>query len=159
MAVMVEEYLRMPFEHDREYVRGEVVERAGPTFSHGNVQACLSGYFLPYRATRKLFGAPEVRLRLSEDVVRIPDFTLFAGVPEEVPDRPPILVVEITSPDDRLDDVMEKLKEYRAWGVPHVWLIHVSQKKLYVYEDALQTVDALEMPEYGVRLGIGEIFC
>jgi Uma2 family endonuclease len=37
-----------------------------------------------------------------------------------VPDTPPLIVVEILSPDDRLTEVREKLEEYRAWGVPHV---------------------------------------
>jgi hypothetical protein len=39
--------------------------------------------------------------------------------PGLVPDTPPLIAIEILSPDDLLTEVREKLEEYRAWGVPH----------------------------------------
>jgi Uma2 family endonuclease len=86
--VSIEEYLHMSFEHDREYVRGELVERALPTLSHSDVQNALSVFFQPYRRSQNLFGVRELRLRLRRDVVRIPDVSLFVGKPEEVPSTP-----------------------------------------------------------------------
>ena len=42
------------------------------------------------------------------------------AAPETVPASPPLLIVEISSPDDRLDAMLQKLEEYRVWGVQHI---------------------------------------
>ena len=37
-----------------------------------------------------------------------------------MPEKPPLVLIEVLSPNDRLTAVLEKLEEYRAWGVRHV---------------------------------------
>lgn len=156
--ISIEEYLAMSFEHGREYVRGAIVERGMPTFTHANIEAILSAYFMGLRRSRGLFGVPELRVRLSADVVRIPDFSVFEGQPDEFPSSPPLIGVEISSPDDRLHATLEKLAEYRAWGVRHIWLIEPQLPALYTYDGSLTPVEGFEIPEHGVRISAAEIF-
>jgi Uma2 family endonuclease len=131
------EYLSTSFEGtDREYVRGEIVERSMPTYPQGKTQAILSAKFVQLRNSHHLFVCTETRMQLAPDLYRIPDIAVFAGTePDEpVPSRPPLLVVEIISPDDRYSEVLEKLAEYRQWGVSHIWVVDPDRRTFAVYE-------------------------
>ena len=46
----------------------------------------------------------------------------------------PNLAVEIVSPTDRADDLMNKVTEYFCAGVERVWVIFPAQEHVYVYE-------------------------
>jgi Uma2 family endonuclease len=41
---------------------------------------------------------------------------------ERVLDQPPLIAIEILSPDDRLMDLQEKIDEYVKFGVEHIWI-------------------------------------
>jgi Uma2 family endonuclease len=159
--VSLEEYKRTSFEGlDREYLGGEIVERTLPTYRHGKTQSRLAALIARFQETHPLFAATETRLLLGEGRVRIPDISVFASEEptEEIPSRPPLIVIEIVSPDDRHIDVLEKLEEYHAWGVPNVWLVDPYRQRCYIYAAGLREVSTLEVPEFGVRIGAAEIF-
>src|ERR1700688_422819 len=95
LQIAPSEYLSTSFEGvDREYVRGEIVERSMPTYPHSKTQAELVYHFRHLRDSHHLFVAPENRMRLAADLYRIPDVAVFAGTEpdEDVPSRPPLLV-------------------------------------------------------------------
>ncbi len=75
-----------------------------------------------------------------------------------MPDTPPLVVVEVLSLDDRLTAVREKLEEYRAWGVPHVWLVDPHGKRLYICDRGLMEVSSLQILELGIELLPNHIF-
>ena len=160
--VSPQDYLNMSFDGpDREYVDGEVVERNMGEAQHSEIQGRLIEIFYELRKVKALFARPELRLRLREATYRIPDVSVFAGAPpaESVPSTPPYIVIEIVSPDDRYTALVEKLGEYRAWGVSHVWLIDPQTRKLAEYgADGLRFVHSLAMPEHNAELSAADIF-
>ena len=68
---------------------------------------------------------PSLRIRVSDTRVRVPDVCVLAeNAPEEqVVTFPPILCIEILSPEDRMTRFMEKLKDFAEMGVPTCWII------------------------------------
>ena len=50
----------------------------------------------------------------------------------------PNLVVEVISPTDRVDDIVDKVAEYFRAGVECVWVSLPSQEQVYVYESPTQ---------------------
>ena len=98
-------------------------------------------------------------MRLRSNLVLIPDVAVFYSTePSLAPDSPPLLVAEVLSVDDRLTAVREKLEEYKAWGVPHVWLVDPHGKRLYICDKGLMEVTSLQIPELGIELLPGRIF-
>jgi Uma2 family endonuclease len=159
--VSAEEYLHMTFEHDAEFVRGELVERGLPDNLHSILQFLLLLRFGSLSHNHRVFPRPELRLRLGPDLYRIPDVSLFAGEPpsQSVPATPPLVVIEILSPDDRHSDLMQKLGEYRSWGVPHIWVVDGINQRLSVYSEAgLQHVASLVLPEYSFEIAAPDLF-
>ena len=107
-----------------------------------------------------LFARTELRVPVAPRKYRIVDLAVYAHQEpsEELPKELPLVVVEIVSPDDRHEDLMTRLAELQAWGVPHVWLVDPGLQRLYVYHNGgLRAVEALELPEFGVRVAAGEI--
>ena len=124
-AISVEQYLHTSFpDLDKEYRDGELVERSLPDYLHSRTQGLLIFFFEAFRKKLSVYACPELRLKLRERLYLIPDVCVFTGAQTvRVPDTPPLVAIEILSPDDRLNAVRDKLEEYRAWGVKHVWLV------------------------------------
>ena len=158
--IRAEDYLRMTFEHDAEFVHGEIVERSMPDLSHGRLEGLIFAQFDRLRQSHGLYPCVEVRMRIASDVYRIPDVAVFAHpTSQQVPDKPPLVVVEILSKDDRHSDLMQKLEEYRAWGVPHIWVIDPSTQRFSMYTElGLQKVSSLSLSDYPFELTPAELF-
>jgi Uma2 family endonuclease len=160
-AISVEEYLRTSYpDLDREYRDGEVVERALPDRLHSATQGLLAAFLIALRATCHLFVYPEMRVKLRTGRYLIPDLSVYHRErPEKlVPDTPPLIAIEILSPDDRMSEVLAKLEEYRQWGVPHVWLADPHARRLYTCEAGLVEVPALKIPELSIEVKPSDIF-
>jgi Uma2 family endonuclease len=159
-AISVDDYLHTSFPGaDAEYRDGELVERSLPDYVHGKCQLLLGAFFMALRKSLSLYPCTETRMRLSAGLVLIPDVAVFhPNEPARVPDTPPLLVAEILSIDDRLSDVREKLEEYRAWGVPHVWLVDPHSRRLYTCDRGLTEVSSLHIAELGIQLHPADIF-
>jgi Uma2 family endonuclease len=155
-----EEYLGMSFQ-DRvpEYVNGELVERSGPDNLHSRTQVELAFVFRTLQQRLPLFPFSELRVPVAPGKYRIVDLAVYAHQ-EPVEERPkelPLAVIEIVSPDDRHEELMQRLEEFRAWGVPHVWLVNPGLHRAYVYRDGgLTPVEAFELPEFKVRISAAE---
>jgi Uma2 family endonuclease len=159
--ITAEQYLHMTFEYDAEYVRGEIVERSLPDNVHSLIQFLILMEVGGLIRSYPLFPRPELRLRLAPDVYRIPDISVFAGEEpkQNVPLMPPLLVIEILSKDDRYHDLMEKLEEYRVWGVPNIWIVDPLARRLSVYtEVGPRNVSSLVLADYPFELTPSVLF-
>lgn len=77
---------------------------------------------------------------------------------KRVPDDPPFIVMEIVSPDDRLSEVLAKLDEYLAWGVPHIWLVDPQNGTFAVYgASGLRRVPHFDIPHTDRRLTVVDL--
>lgn len=158
-AISEQEYLSTSFEHDPEYRDGELIERAIPVFKHGTTQGELYATFRALRSRFPVHPTVEMRMKLRPRLYRIPDAAVFLGSePPAVPDTPPLVAIEILSADDRMPEVLDKLREYRAWGVPHIWLVDPESRWMYIYDDGLREVGSLKLPELDFELQPADVF-
>jgi Uma2 family endonuclease len=159
-VLSVEDYLHTSFpDLDREYRDGELVERSLPDYLHGKTQGMFFAFFLAVREKLNVFPSVETRVKLRNSVFLIPDVSVFWPTePPKVPDTPPLIVIEVLSEDDRMKDVRAKLDEYRAWGVPHVWLVDPHSRRFYTCDDRLTEVDTLRVPELDLEVTPKQIF-
>ena len=91
----------------------------------------------------------------------VPDVAVFLGAePLEVPDTPPLVAIEILSADDRMPDVLEKLGEYHAWGVTHIWVVCPKNLWMHAYDGdgGLARVQSLKVPELDFELQPADVF-
>ncbi len=160
-GISVAEYLHTSFpDLDREYRDGELVERSVPDCLHGRTQALLLVFFEALRKKLSFYACSETRVKVREGLYLIPDVSVFrlSPPPSSVPDQPPFIAVEILSPDDWPNAVREKLEEYQAWSVPHVWLVDPHSRRMYTCEAGLTEVPSLRIPELDLEVTSSEIF-
>ncbi len=159
--ISVEEYLRTSFKPDRDYLDGKIVERNVGDDPHSNAQVNLVGFFYVLRNRLGLRIRSEIRMRLAPRLYRIADVAIFAGdkPPERVPSQPPLIAIEILSPDDRYSEVLAKLEDYRSWGVRHVWFVDPLLRKLHTYDaTGLHEAAAFSVPEHDIEIPAAAIF-
>ncbi|HUB00519.1 MAG TPA: Uma2 family endonuclease [Terracidiphilus sp.] len=122
--VRLEAYLAASFRPDREYVDGEIKERNVGKWEHARVQALLAAWFVNHEREWGTASSTEQRVRVAENRIRVPDLVVMAAEPQpEIVTEPPLLVVEILSPDDTYSDTQERAQDYRAMGVETVWTV------------------------------------
>jgi Uma2 family endonuclease len=120
----VEEYLQTSYRPDCDYVDGEIRERNVGKWEHARLQWLLAAWFFAHEKQWGITGSTEQRVRVSNSRIRVPDLVvLTAGVQPDVLTDPPLLVIEILSPDDSYSDTQERAQDYREMGVETVWII------------------------------------
>lgn len=157
----VEEYLRTSFDNpDKEFRDGMLVDRSLPDNLHSSAHAYLCAFFDAMRRTARLFPRPSLRLKLRDGLYRVPDVAVFHGEEpvERLPSHPPLIAIEILSPDDSMSSARGKLEDYRNWGVPNVWLIDPHLRRLYTCDGELKEVAELTIPELSITIPNAELF-
>jgi len=122
--ISVSEYLDTSYHPDREYIDGELRERNVGKWQHARVQWLLALWFGKHEAEWDVIGSTEQRMRVSPTRIRIADLmVLRPGTQQDVLTEPPLLVIEVLSPDDTYSDLQERCQDYLNMGVETVWII------------------------------------
>jgi Uma2 family endonuclease len=146
--VSLDEYFRTDYEPDCDYVDGELEERNVGETDHSAVQAFFIKWLAMHEERWQLEAYPEIRLRVSPTRVRVADIAVFPiNAPHEaVPTRPPVAIIEVLSPEDRVSRYQQRLDDYRAMGAAHVWVIDPMRRKAFVCsQGGWQPVDELRI--------------
>ena len=122
--VSLEEYLNTSYEPDCDYVDGVLEERNVGKRKHSRTQGRLAAWLVAREQQYGYQTVVEQRVKVAHARVRIPDICLLAANDDhEVTQNPPLLCIEVLSPEDRWSRVEVRLRDYLAFGVPTVWVI------------------------------------
>ena len=123
--VSVDEYLRTSYRPDCDYIDGQIEERCLGEFNHSQAQLFLSLLFGNNAKAWAIRVAPEYRIQVAATRFRVPDITVIrAGEPKQsILRTPPMLIVEILSPEDTLSRLQQRVTDYLRFGVEHIWVI------------------------------------
>ena|SRR5271157_1022129 len=166
--VTVDEYLNTSYEPDMDYVDGVLVRRNVGTQLHSFLQAILTIYFGTLRDSHLLRVLPEARLLVNAATRRhrVPD-VMAVEVPYQkgkVVVDVPAIVVEILSPDDTFDDILDRCLDYETLTVPNILVMDPEKKRAWKFvSGSLQLITSaaieLSLPSGLVlNLPIAEIF-
>jgi Uma2 family endonuclease len=124
-TVSVEEYLHTSYRPDCDYVDGEVQERNVGELEHGSTQSEIVFYLRSRYPRLKRRVITELRVQVKPTRFRIPDVcVLSVNAPREsVITIPPVLCIEILSPEDRMSRYLTRMSDYFEMGVPVCWII------------------------------------
>jgi Uma2 family endonuclease len=176
----VDDLLRLGSDARVEVVRGEVVEMTPVGGQHvlivDNIYrllyATVSDHRLGYLFTDNLLyilaeSDDGVRVARAPDVSFIHRARLISHWDIERPyPGAPTLAVEVMSPDDQFEDVVQKVGDYFMAGTAQVWVVLPRQKAIYRYRQgqsvvetyrAGETMDASELFP-GLALALDEVF-
>ncbi|HEY0794978.1 MAG TPA: Uma2 family endonuclease [Acidisarcina sp.] len=122
--VPIETYEHTTYHPDQELIDGELRERNVGTFEHAKIQALLTAWFHRQRNSWSVQPLTECRVRVSPTRTRIPDLTIVGrGAFPQVLVDPPLIAIEILSPDDTPGNLFDKANDYDKMGVGNIWLV------------------------------------
>lgn len=159
-----------------ELINGELVAMAAAGGEHGRVNGTIHSHLGSFALAGGLgyVYSSETGFVLAENppTVRAPDLSFIRT--ERLPDETaevgflrvsPDLVVEVISPTDRIAEVLIKVGQWLAFGVPMIWLVALKARTVTVYrpdrEPRTLTVDQVldgEEVVPGFTLPVREIF-
>ncbi|MGB6687343.1 MAG: Uma2 family endonuclease [Terracidiphilus sp.] len=159
----VEEYLRTSWHPDRELVDGRIEERNLGEKEHSILQAYLTYLFISKRAEWRIEVFPELRTQTKTTNFRVPDVLVVRSKDKfkRYITRPPLISIEILSPEDEMPDVRKKAEEYRLFGVENIWVVDPDARISYRYaETGLEEVltGELTVPGTPIRVVLSEMF-
>jgi Uma2 family endonuclease len=159
----VREYLSTSWSPDREFVDGRIEERKLGEIEHSIIQRFLTVLFALKRAEWGVEVFPELRTQTAARNFRVPD-VLVVRAGESINryvTRPPLIAIEILSPEDSLRAMQEKAAEYRRFGIENIWIIDPEPRITYRYTSAgLEEVrdGELVVAETPIRVVLSELF-
>ena len=135
VLVSAEEYLLSEFEPDADFVDGVIEERPMGEYNHSSWQEALLAWFRLHAREWNIRTRPELRLQVAPTRYRVPDIAVLdRNQPTEpVLTTPPLVVIEILSPEDRMKRLLMKLEDFRRMGVQAVLVVDPEDGKFYRY--------------------------
>ncbi len=163
LLVSVEEYLHSSYEPDVDYVDGVLEERSLGEMDHGALQRRLLLLLCGIDASMEERVFPETRVQISPSRFRVPDLCVL---PEDfehtrVIRQAPVLCVEVLSPEDRMNRVLRRARDFFAMGVPEIWVFDPEECKAYrlLPGATLQEVtDRLQSVDGKIVLELAQVF-
>jgi Uma2 family endonuclease len=172
-----EEFLMMPHDGFRyDLVKGELLKMSPAGGEHGVRIGRLStalGRHVEDNDLGEVLGAETgFKLFSNPDTVRAPDIAFVSK--ERIPEGDfsekfwefaPDLAVEVVSPSESYDEVLEKIDDYLEAGVKAVWIVRSRKKTVSVYRagqptKVLTVNDALDGEDVvpGFKYSIAKLF-
>lgn len=138
------EWTHRPENRDKrcELERGEIVEMSRPGKLHGlvcgNVARILGNYCFQRKKGYVCSNDTGVLVERDPDTVRGPDVMLFEDaatveqVEEKYGERPPVLAVEVLSPNDATGKVLRRIREQKEFGTRLIWVVDPDARNVIV---------------------------
>jgi Uma2 family endonuclease len=161
--ISVREYLTSSYQPDCDYVDGRLEERNVGEFDHGYLQTLLAVLFTNNREAWGVRAVTDVRMQITPAHFRVPDISVLrADSPKErILTRPPLIVIEILSPEDRLSRFQDRIDDYVAFGIENIWVLDPEQRTARIATSTLLHVvesGELTVPGTPIRVELGELF-
>jgi Uma2 family endonuclease len=154
-----EEYLKSSWQPDTESIEGALLERSAGTGLHGRMQRILRVHMDGQSSAVNIEGLPECRTRITERRYRVP-YIIVVNPPLEQPNARyegvPLVAIEILSPEDRFQDLLEKYRLYASLGVRDILQLDPATRTTFVYKDGSLTAGHVRSLEFadGGRLDL-----
>ncbi len=158
--ISLEQYLLTSYQPDREYIDGELQERNVGKWEHARLQLLLGAWFAQHESAWGVMCSTEQRTQVTSSRIRIPDLVIVTAGPQpDVLEAPPLLVVEILSPDDTYSNTQSRARDYSAMGVETVWIIDPSTRSGRMCQaDSWVERERLEISGTPIYVELSELF-
>lgn len=162
-AISLSDYLGGVHHPDCDFVDGAIEERNLGEYPHSKLQLELGFWFRLHAAEWQVNPLTEQRIQITPARVRVCDVCLLrADAPREnIIVTPPLLCVEILSPEDCLSRAVTVLEDYRTLGLAQSWLLDPVRRAAYIFTASglhQASGDLLELPGSPVRVVLSNLF-
>jgi len=161
--VTVEKYLSTSYDPDCDFVDDHLEERNLGEYDHARIVTLLAVWFITHEQDWAIRVVVSQRVQVSESRLRVPDVCVLSGSSpiEQIVHHPPLVCIEVLSPEDSLSRVRVKIADYHKMGVENVWLIDPASREGTTCTPSSwnQLADGiLRVPDSPIFVDLAEIF-
>jgi Uma2 family endonuclease len=162
-AVTLEQYLNNTYNPDCDYMDGYLQERNLGVYDHANLQGEILFLFRSRASEWQVKALPELRLQVSATNYRVPDVMVLRSGQQvdRIVREAPLLCIEVLSPEDTFKRLHEKVRDYLAMGVEHIWAFDPESREAFLCDSSgfhLVTEAMLTVPGTPIHLELAAIF-
>ncbi|HWL07319.1 MAG TPA: Uma2 family endonuclease [Planctomicrobium sp.] len=143
--VTAEIYSGMSFDVPVELVRGEIIEMTNPGARHGIVCSRIAFQLGKWAESQQSWlictNDSGVLIQHNPDTVRGPGVLVIhqeklpgGVIPKGHLAVAPEVTIEVVSPSDRWDNILEKVSQFLHVGVGEVWVIDPEHRRLHLFK-------------------------
>ena len=160
--VSEQEYLGSRYEPDCEYEDGVLIERHVGAEKHSWMQAALAAYIFRRRKTWGLNVYTGQSARVRAGKYKVPDVCMVEGPRPTTPtfEKPPLVAIEILSPEDRPLRVDQTIAEWLEFGAGYVWVVdpETLESVLYTAKGRVPVSDGtLHIPGTAIEIPLRQL--
>jgi Uma2 family endonuclease len=139
------------------------LERKSGEWDHGRLQLVLGAWFLQHEREWNIRVVIECRMKTSATRYRVPDLTVVSGdaPAERVRSVPPLLAIEILSPEDRVLAYQQRFRDFQTMGVRNAWVLDPLERRAWVVNLAngsMIPATELKIPGTDIHVPLPDIF-
>ena len=134
--VPAEEYLSTVYRPDCDYVDGVVEERNVGENDHAYWQREILLYLCARQRELGIYVIQEQRVQIGPTRFRVPDIAIMLGgrPTEPIFTTPPLICIEVLSPEDRFSRLQQRIDDYIRFGVREAWVVDPKTKRAWVHD-------------------------
>jgi len=134
--ISAKEYLATSYRPDCDFVDGEVQARNLGEYAHGALQGSIYAMLRAMRVEWEIRVVPKLRVQVRSDRFLVPDICVMSGdaPKEQIVRHPPLLCIEILSPEDTVLRMRERIANFLGMGVLQVRLLDPATRTAIVCE-------------------------
>jgi len=157
--ISVNEYLSTSYDPDCDYVDGVIAERNVGDRDHSGLQGAIYAWLYTRRKSLNISVWVEQRVQVLPTRFRVPDVCVTLGVPDEqIFTKPPLICIEILSPDDRPPRLLQRVNDYLKMGVPYVWVLDPQTREAWIWTTGgMQQVNELRTENPAICVPLVEL--
>jgi len=159
--IPVSEYLHTSYHPDCDYVDGVIEERNLGELDHAEVQRALILWLSQHERKWGIRTIPEIRVQTSPTRFRIADICIVSVTAprEQIIQTPPLAIIEVMSPEDRVPRYSVRLDDCRKMGVRNIWVIDPASRRGFdcSAEDWIEN-SFFVAPETPIRIDLAALF-
>ena len=162
--VSLYEYLHADYEHDMDYVDGVLEERPLGEIDHSDLQTELAVIFRNHRNEWHVRAYVELRVQVGPTRFRVADLCILPATWKRTPivTEPPLLCIEVLSPEDRFSRIRTRCEDYFRMGLPEAWVFDPAERVVMVLrpDNSISTLREgwLRLDGTAVELDLAQLF-
>lgn len=162
--VSLYEYLHSDYQPDMDYIDGVLEGRNSGENEPSDLQTELAFLFRTHRDTWSVKAFVEQRIQVAPTRFRVPDLCVMPASWKRTPiiTEPPLLCIEVLSPEDRFGRIRARCDDYFKMGVQEAWVFDPAERIAFVLRpDGIMTTHregSLQLAGTTVEVPLPEVF-
>jgi Uma2 family endonuclease len=121
----------------------------------------LGSWFFLREREWNIRAVTDQRFQVSPARFRVPDVTVIDCTQpvEQILTHPPLIVIEVFSPEDTWRRIEQRVADYLKFGIPNIWILDLAPRRAWIATRAgFAETHILQVEDSPITVSLDELF-